>query len=459
MTSLPDTPERPGGTRKRRLRAAFSADVANFSGRVSVSETRAFGHLTDVLKIGREELDRYEGHLIGMPGDGLFALFESAVDAVQCALAVQTRLAAHANLGGMRLRIGIHLGDVLFDGDLPFGETLNIAARLQALADPGGTLVSGAIVDAVSARVSATFEDRGVPQLKNIPRRIATFALHPQTGQATTDTGQTPTFEPLDRTMQLPRRGGLVERLSGPLSAPPADPGPPPAAAATSSMAPAPPAPLAPASRPPVEEASVSIEPLLSPPVPPLPLRPAEPGAGDTLAARLADAALTSTIVPVAPTVMQPAPATATPTPRGSPPSAPAASAPTPSLPAPSAPPFAPPPPAAPSPSPSPSPVSAPVLKSVAPRPRAAPAPPAPPVATANRAGQSVLERAPTPATIAVVAEALAVHLGPVARVMASRKAQAATSLGDLVTALEQHVPTAAEQHAFRARILRQLEP
>lgn len=196
-------PEQHAPKRKRRLRAALAADIANFSGRVSVSETRAFGHLSTILKIGREELERHEGDLIGMPGDGLFALFESAVDAVQCALAIQNRLEKETNLGGMRLRIGIHVGDVLFEGDLPFGETLNIAARLESLADPGGILVSGTMVDAVSARIQATFEDRGVPSLKNIPRRITTFAVHSADRLSDTDMGVAST--PLDATMQFQR--------------------------------------------------------------------------------------------------------------------------------------------------------------------------------------------------------------------------------------------------------------
>ncbi len=188
--------------RKRRLRAAFAADIANFSGRVSVNETRAFGNLSTVLKIGQEELDRHDGKLIGMPGDGLFALFESAVDAVQCALAIQERLGQETNLGGMKLRIGIHVGDVLFEGDLPFGETLNIAARLESLADPGGILISGTVVDSVSARIQATFEERGVPRLKNIPRRITTYAVHAAERLSDTDLGA-PKRPALDSTMHL----------------------------------------------------------------------------------------------------------------------------------------------------------------------------------------------------------------------------------------------------------------
>lgn len=166
----------PGGVPKRRLRAVFACDVANFSGQVSVNETRGLVGLSSVLRIGRDELERHEGDLISTPGDGLFALFESAVNAVNCALAIQERL-AHEQAGSMQLRIGIHLGEVLFDGDVPFGETLNIAARLEGLADAGGILVSGAVADATAARVSATFESRGIPRLKNIPRRIGTFSV------------------------------------------------------------------------------------------------------------------------------------------------------------------------------------------------------------------------------------------------------------------------------------------
>lgn len=216
---LPDADE-TAPRRKRRLRAALAADIANFSGRVSVNETRAFGNLSSILKVGREELERHEGDLIGMPGDGLFALFESAVDAMQCAIAIQKRLSEEHNLGGMRLRIGIHVGDVLFEGDLPFGETLNIASRLESLADPGGILVSGTMVDLVSARISATFEDRGVPKLKNIPRRITTFAVHPADLSATQG-ADVPSRPLLDKTMQIPRKDqpapkapSLQERLA-----------------------------------------------------------------------------------------------------------------------------------------------------------------------------------------------------------------------------------------------------
>ncbi|MDX2257885.1 MAG: adenylate/guanylate cyclase domain-containing protein [Hyphomicrobiaceae bacterium] len=496
MSSLPPDPDRASaGRSRRRLRAAFCADVANFSGRVSVSETHAFGHLSSILKVGREELTRYEGQLIGMPGDGLFALFESAVDAVTCALVLQSRLAEHQNLGGMRLRIGIHLGDVLFDGDLPFGETLNIAARLQALADPGGTLVSGAVVDAVSARVAATFEDRGVPALKNIPRRIATFAVKPRANLADPET--TPPFEPLDQTMQLPRRGSLSASIAEALgttggggarpAAPaspvqtaiePAAPVRPPATApqspplasmslsqaiaattpAGSSAMPqtlaaatepqtAPASPLSPPSDPrgwPAASAMPPLEPLRQPPLggrsaseADVSIEHRKPAAGHghltdpqplaagelpRLSARLAEV-----VTPIS------QPATATQTIRAEAPVEPA-------------PPY---PHVAPAPPPA---AAAPVAAApVANAPVAAsPVPPAPVPATPYR---SILDAPPTDESLELVAELLAIYLGPVARLMTIRQAKSAASLGDLIASLEASIPTPAERHAFRTYV------
>lgn len=193
----------PGPRPRRKLRAILAADISNFSGQVSADETQALGQLSSVLKAGRDELGRHGGELISMPGDGMFALFESAVDAVECALAIQARIAA-MKTGTMKMRIGLHLGEVLFDDDMAFGEALNITARLESLAEPGGILLSGVVFETVSARVSATFEPRGMPRLKNIPRQIATYRV---TATAVVEDAldATPT-DPLDDTVLAPKR-------------------------------------------------------------------------------------------------------------------------------------------------------------------------------------------------------------------------------------------------------------
>lgn len=212
MTADQTGEEPKTNARKRRLRAALFADVANFSGSVSVNETIAFGNLSAILSLGREALRRFEGDLITTPGDGLFALFESVVNSVMCALWLQEQLASRPDHGSMRLRIGIHVGDVLFDGDMPLGETINIASRLQSLADPGGILVSSLVVECVSARISVSFEDRGVPRLKNIPRQIHTYSVLPKAVAKTDDTGAG--SNPLDQTMHLSKRE-LMSLLEG----------------------------------------------------------------------------------------------------------------------------------------------------------------------------------------------------------------------------------------------------
>ncbi|QRM27399.1 adenylate/guanylate cyclase domain-containing protein [Microvirga sp. VF16] len=219
----PDAPQ-PSGKRIRRLRAVFAADMANFGGLVSVDETNTLDALWATRRIAREELAAHGGWLFGMPGDGIFALFESAVDAVRCALDTQARLTAMTKFDAVRLRIGIHLGDVLFQDDLPFGETLVIAARLESLADPGGILVSAAVMEAVAPRISATFGERGVFDLKHSPRRITTFtvAMPPS---ATDMNATVSLIEPLDRTVLSVATARMEDRADTPLPSP-ACPGP-----------------------------------------------------------------------------------------------------------------------------------------------------------------------------------------------------------------------------------------
>jgi class 3 adenylate cyclase len=189
----------PSGERRRRLRAVFAADVANFGGLVSVDETNTLDALWTTRRIAQEELAQHSGWLFGMPGDGIFALFESAVDAVRCALSTQTRLAGMPSLNTMRLRIGVHLGEVLFHDNVPFGEALVIAARLESLADPGGILVSTAVMEAVAPRISAAFRERGVLSLKHSPRRVEAFSVW--IPPSTSDPDEIPSPEALDGTV------------------------------------------------------------------------------------------------------------------------------------------------------------------------------------------------------------------------------------------------------------------
>lgn len=205
--SPPDATE-PSERRRRRLRAVLAADVANFGGLVSVDETSTLDSLWTTRRVAREELAIHGGWLFGMPGDGIFALFESAVDAVRCALSIQSRLSAMPKLNAMRLRVGVNLGEVLFQDDLPFGEALVIAARLESLAEPGGILISAAVMEAVAPRISASFTEKGVFNLKHSPRRITTYSVSgpPSSAGGLNETAGGP-FEALDRTVASVRPG------------------------------------------------------------------------------------------------------------------------------------------------------------------------------------------------------------------------------------------------------------
>ena len=204
-TANSDVPS-PVPPRRRRLRAVFAADIANFGGLVTIDETNTIDALSITRRVAIEELAKHGGWLFGMPGDGIFALFESTVDAVRCALAVQTRLAAAPKLHNLKMRIGLHLGEVLFQDELPYGKSLVIASRLESLAVPGGILVSSSVMDAVAPHIAATFVESGVRTLKHSPRRIETFRVLPPPPPSE----RGPAAAPLDRTF-APRSGSVPE--------------------------------------------------------------------------------------------------------------------------------------------------------------------------------------------------------------------------------------------------------
>lgn len=290
MTGATDHGARRGAggkpTSRRSLRAVLSADLAGFSGQVSVDETSTLIAFKELRDIALAQLEKHNGWLFGMPGDGLFALFESAVDAVECAIELQQQLAERQQLAGLPMRIGIHLGEVLFDNELPFGEALAIAARLEALAEPGAILISAPVFDAVSARINATFENRGTPRLKNIPRRIPTFSVKPL-AKPRREAGNDETSA-LDHTMHLDRRQLRQVRDGTYTPSPPATSAP--------GGEPPPPAPSRPA--PPAEQAPASALPEFSPTeppecppatVPPAPVSPAGTGMSLEMREHIAD--------------------------------------------------------------------------------------------------------------------------------------------------------------------------
>ena len=137
------------------------------------------------LKAHRQTIDEliasYHGRVFGSAGDSVIAEFASAVDAVRCAIDIQLAIdrlnADFPRPGRMRFRIGINLGDVVVDGDNLMGDGVNVAARLEALAPPGGICVSDAIQAQVRDRLSLDFVDLGEQRLKNIARPVRAFRV------------------------------------------------------------------------------------------------------------------------------------------------------------------------------------------------------------------------------------------------------------------------------------------
>jgi adenylate cyclase len=167
----------------RRLAAILAADVVGYSAMMGADET---GTLT-ALKRHRESLfdpavARHNGRIVKLMGDGTLVEFASVVDAVKCALAIQTAASGGAAGGGpaITLRIGVNLGDIIIDGDDIYGDGVNVAARLEPLAEPGGVCVASIVNESVGSRVDVTFRDGGEVQVKNIERPIRVWKWHPK---------------------------------------------------------------------------------------------------------------------------------------------------------------------------------------------------------------------------------------------------------------------------------------
>ena len=160
----------------RKLVAVFAADVEGYSRLMGADEVGTLKGLTERRAILDRLIGEHRGRIANTAGDSVLAEFGSAVDAVQCAVDAQAALAeANSSLPPDRrinFRIGVHIGDVMVRaGDL-FGDGVNIAARLQTLAKPGGVCISGATYDQVRKVLPMTFADLGAQQVKNIQEPI-----------------------------------------------------------------------------------------------------------------------------------------------------------------------------------------------------------------------------------------------------------------------------------------------
>ncbi len=159
----------------RKLAAILAADVVEFSRRIQQDEVATVMDVKSLFaEVVAPKIEARRGHVFKTMGDGILAMFDSAVDAVWAAHDVQE---ATGEQGELELRVAVHAGDVLIDDDDIFGDGVNIAVRLQEHGDPGEVVVSGDIYRAVHRKLPFRFESRGVPPLKNISEPIEVFAV------------------------------------------------------------------------------------------------------------------------------------------------------------------------------------------------------------------------------------------------------------------------------------------
>jgi len=189
---------------QRRLAAVLAADVAGYSRLMGADEE---GTLERLKAHRRQLIDpkirEHRGRIVKTTGDGLLADFASVVDAVRCAAELQRgmldREPEMPEERRIRFRIGINLGDVIADGDDIFGDGVNVAARLEGLADPGGICVSGVVRNQVRDKLPYPFEDKGEQNVKNIARPVPVHALPPE---AIADLPRV--------SIEAPRRSGII---------------------------------------------------------------------------------------------------------------------------------------------------------------------------------------------------------------------------------------------------------
>ncbi len=161
---------------ERRLAAIISADVAGYSRLMGKDETGTLSALKALRKdVFAPQVATHKGRVVKLMGDGALVEFPSVVDAVDCAIAVQRTLAERAIDEAIKLRIGINLGDIIIEDSDIYGDGVNVAARIQEVAKPGGIALSGSAFDQVSGKVVAVFKDAGEHELKNIDKPVRVY--------------------------------------------------------------------------------------------------------------------------------------------------------------------------------------------------------------------------------------------------------------------------------------------
>src|ERR1700681_4563086 len=170
---------------ERRLAAILATDVAGYSRLMGADEEGTLAALKAIRReLGDPKIEEHRGRIVKTTGDGLLVEFASVVDAVRCAVELQRAMTErNADVPAekrIEFRIGINLGDVISDGGDIFGDGVNVAARLEALAEPGGVCVSHTVRDQIHDKLPYVLDDLGEQFVKNIARPVRAYALSPE---------------------------------------------------------------------------------------------------------------------------------------------------------------------------------------------------------------------------------------------------------------------------------------
>jgi len=177
-------------TQTRRLAAILAADVAGYSRLIGSDEEGTLNRLRSIREeIIDPKVTEHRGRIVKTTGDGLLVEFTSVVDALRCATEVQNVM-AERNVGiaaeeRIEFRLGVHQGDIVVEDDDIFGDGVNVAARLEGLAEPGGICVSARVQEDVAGRLDLTFDDLGEQNLKNIARPVRVYRVRLATAKNT----------------------------------------------------------------------------------------------------------------------------------------------------------------------------------------------------------------------------------------------------------------------------------
>jgi adenylate cyclase len=209
MASGEDSAFRTTMGMSRKLAAIFSTDVAGYSRLMGEDEVATIHTLTACRELIATLIQQHRGRVVDSPGDNLLAEFASVVEAVQCAVTIQRELKARQaeqpSHRRMEFRIGINLGDVVVEGERIYGDGVNISARLESLAEPGGICISGTVYDQVKTKLDLGFEGLGAQAVKNIVEPVRVYRVRMEPGLAAPPASQR---KPSTAASRL--RGGVV---------------------------------------------------------------------------------------------------------------------------------------------------------------------------------------------------------------------------------------------------------